>query len=63
MIAVFLGLVFVRQYFSPKEFVWQESYDKYSRQPFGSYVFDDVVSSSVESYEVVEKTFYSYYYD
>jgi hypothetical protein len=63
LIAAFLVLVFVYQYYTPKKFIWRETYSKYDKQPFGSFVFDDVVSSSVGSYQIVDKTFYRYYYD
>ena len=62
VIALFLVLVFVYQYFTPVKFVWTPSFDKQDKQPFGSYVFDDVVSSSVAGgYQVVDKTFYQCY--
>jgi hypothetical protein len=63
LIAVFLVLALLYQYFLPKRFVWKETYGRYDRQPFGSYVFDDVVSSSVGDYQVVGKTIFQYYYD
>jgi hypothetical protein len=63
LIAVFLALTFLYQYFTPRRFVWTESYNRYDRQPFGSYVFDDVVASSVGDYQIVDKTFYQYYYE
>ncbi|MDR1601452.1 MAG: hypothetical protein LBS42_03385 [Tannerella sp.] len=63
LLAVFLALTFMYQYFTPKKFVWTETYSRHDRQPFGSYVFDDVVSSSVSDYRVMDKTFYQYYYD
>ncbi|MDR0756356.1 MAG: hypothetical protein LBF85_00725, partial [Tannerella sp.] len=63
LIAVFLALTFLYQYFTPEKFIWTESYNRYDRQPFGSYVFDDVVSSSVGDYRIEDKTFFQYYYD
>ena len=57
-LGIFLALVFLFEYLSPHTFVWQPTYDKNDREPFGSYVFDDVVSSSVDSYTVSNKTFY-----
>ncbi|MDR1676458.1 MAG: hypothetical protein LBR86_08340, partial [Tannerella sp.] len=58
LLAVCLLLVFLYQYYTPKEFVWRPTFSKYDRQPFGSYVFDDVLSSSIEDYRVVNQTFY-----
>jgi hypothetical protein len=43
---------------SPREFIWTPSFDKNDKEPFGSYVFDDVVSSSINNYTVTNKTFY-----
>jgi len=54
----FLVIVFIFEYMAPHKFVWSATYDKNDKEPFGSYVFDDVVSSSVENYTVVNKTFY-----
>ncbi|MDR2042451.1 MAG: hypothetical protein LBP98_09085 [Tannerella sp.] len=58
LLAVGLVAVFLYHYHTPEEFVWQPTFDKYDRQPFGSYVFDDVLSSSIEGYRVVNQTFY-----
>lgn len=58
LLAAAVLLVFLYQYRTPKEFVWQPTYSKYDRQPFGSYVFDDVLSSSIEDYRVVNRTFF-----
>ena len=61
LLFVFLVLVFVYQYFSPKEFVWNPTFSKYDKQPFGSYVFDDVMTTSMTDYQVENKTFYQLY--
>ena len=61
LLFVFLLLVFLYQYYSPKEFVWSPTFSKYDKQPFGSYVFDDVVSTSANDYRVENKTFYQLY--
>ncbi|MDR2765617.1 MAG: DUF4350 domain-containing protein [Tannerella sp.] len=58
LLAVVLLLIFLYQYYTPEEFVWRPTFSKYDKQPFGSYVFDDVLSSSVEGYQVVNRTFY-----
>ena len=61
LLFVFILLVFVYQYYSPKEFVWSPTFSKYDKQPFGSYVFDDVMSTSFANYKVENKTFYQLY--
>ena len=57
----FLVIVFIIEYKAPHQFVWEPTYDKYDKEPFGSYVFDDVLSSSIDNYTVVNKTFYQLY--
>ena len=54
----FLMIVFLFEYMSPHKFVWTPTYDKNDKEPFGSYVFDDVLSSSIEDYSVTNKTLY-----
>ena len=61
LLFVFLVLVFIYQYFSPKEFVWNPTFSKYDKQPFGSYVFDDIMLTSMADYQVENKTFYQLY--
>ena len=61
LLFAFLVLVFVYQYFAPKEFVWNPTFSRYDKQPFGSYVFDDVMSTSFADYTVENKTFYQQY--
>jgi hypothetical protein len=58
-----LVLVFLYQSGAPKKFVWIPTFAGYDRQPFGSFVFDDVVSSSVAGYRVVNRTFPQLYRD
>jgi hypothetical protein len=43
---------------SPREFIWTPTFDKNDKEPFGSYVFDDVVSSSINNYTITNMTFY-----
>jgi hypothetical protein len=43
---------------SPHEFIWTPTFDKNDKEPFGSYVFDDVVSSSIDNYTITDKSFY-----
>jgi hypothetical protein len=57
-IILFTALIFLFELSAPKKFVWKPTYDKNDREPFGSYVFDDVLSSSTDNYQVVNKTFY-----
>jgi hypothetical protein len=42
----------------PHKFVWKATFDKFDKEPFGSYVFDDIVSSSIDGYTVTDRTFY-----
>jgi hypothetical protein len=58
VMGIFLALVFLLEYMSPHRFSWKPTFDRNDREPFGSYVFDDVVSSSVEDYTVTDLTFY-----
>jgi hypothetical protein len=58
VIVVFIILVFLFELAAPQKFNWKPTYDKYDREPFGSYVFDDVLSSSIDDYRVVNKTFF-----
>ncbi|MDR0742968.1 MAG: hypothetical protein LBF05_01230 [Tannerella sp.] len=57
-LGLFLVLVFLFEYMSPHRFSWKPTFDKNDKEPFGSYVFDDVVSSSVDRYTVTDRTFY-----
>lgn len=61
LLLAFLVGVFLFQYHTPKKFIWKPTYSQYDKQPFGSYVFDDVVSSSVDDYQLVNQTFYQLY--
>ena len=56
-------IVFISQLMAPHKFVWKQTYDKKDKEPFGSYVFDDVLSSSINDYTVVHKTFYQLFQD
>jgi hypothetical protein len=57
-LGVALALVFLFEYLAPHRFAWEATFDKNDKEPFGSYVFDDVVSSSVDNYTVTNRTFY-----
>ena len=63
LLFAFLVIVFIAELNAPRKFVWKPTYDKYDREPFGSYVFDDVLSSSIDDYSVVNKTFYQVFQD
>ena len=58
LLSLFIVLVLLFKFMSPHKFSWKPTYDKNSKEPFGCYVFDDIVSSSVYDYSVVNKTFY-----
>jgi hypothetical protein len=58
LMVVFFVLIFLYQYYTPKKFVWRPTFSKHDKQPFGSYVFDDVMSTSIPDYQVLNKTFY-----
>ena len=58
LLIAFLVIFFILENLSPHKFSWIPTYDKNDKEPFGSYVFDDVVSSSINDYSVVNKTFY-----
>lgn len=55
---VFLAVaMFVVQYRMPRRFTWQETHAHYDRQPFGCYVFDSVLATSMPNgYSVTSKT-------
>lgn len=53
-----LALVFLSEYMAPHKFSWKPTFDKNDKEPFGCYVFDDVVSSSIDDYSVINKTLY-----
>lgn len=61
LLLTFLIGVFLFQYHTPKKFIWKPTYSQYDKQPFGSYVFDDIVSSSIDDYQLVNQTFYQLY--
>ncbi|MDR1097853.1 MAG: hypothetical protein LBL57_06960 [Tannerella sp.] len=58
ILGIFLMLVFLFEYMAPHKFSWKPTFDRNDREPFGSYVFDDVLSSSVDNYTVTDLTFY-----
>ena len=55
--AIIINVV-LYEYIVPHKFIWKPTFDKYDKEPFGSYVFDDVLSSSIDDYSVTDKTFY-----
>ena len=58
LIAVFFVAVFLVQYNTPRPFIWKPTYLHDDRQPFGCYVFDDVLASSFDDYRVEQKSLY-----
>ena len=56
ILGVFMVLAFVFQYYSPKPFRWTPTFYHNDRQPFGCYVFDEVVGTSVVAYEVQNRS-------
>lgn len=61
ILGVFMVLAFVFQYYSPKPFRWTPTFYHNDRQPFGCYVFDEVVGTSVVAYEVQNRSLYEIY--
>lgn len=61
ILGVFTVLAFVFQYYSPKPFRWTPTFYHNDRQPFGCYVFDEVVGTSVVAYEVQNRSLYEIY--
>lgn len=58
-VLAFLAIVFVMEYRMPRKFQWVPTYDHRDRQPFGCYVFDSVLKTSIpQGYCVEKKTFY-----
>lgn len=58
-ILVFLAVMFYIEYNLPKKFIWNPTFNQYDPQPFGSKIFDDVVSHSYpDGYSVSRETFY-----
>lgn len=56
--SLFFALVFILQLQMPKSFHWEPTFDHRDAQPFGTLVFDSVVSSSMHGrYHVCNKSF------
>lgn len=63
-ITLLLAVVFIIQYNLPRKFSWKPTFSQYDKEPFGCYVFDDVLSSSLPNgYAVTNQDFYSLKYD
>ncbi|MDR3308848.1 MAG: hypothetical protein LBS80_02725 [Tannerella sp.] len=56
VMCIFVALVFISDLYSPHKFSWEQTFDKHSHEPFGLYVSDDVLSTSVAGYTVVDST-------
>lgn len=60
-ILLFLLLVFLSEYRMPKHFRWEPTFSHNDKQPFGCYVFDSVLSTSLpQDYTVNRQTFYQW---
>ena len=58
-VVIFLALVFVAQYRMPRKFVWTPTFSHTDKQPYGCYIFDSVLSTSLpHGYEVNRKSLY-----
>ncbi len=58
-IILLLIIMFTVEQSAPKKFVWTPTYSKNDRQPFGCFVFDNVVSTSLKyPYSVSKETLY-----
>lgn len=57
---LFLCVVFALEYSMPKKFIWNPTFGRNDRQPFGCSVFDDVITKSLptEGYSLSNETFY-----
>lgn len=43
----------------PRKFSWEPTFSQYDKEPFGSFIFDDVLRSSLKNgYSLSDKTFY-----
>lgn len=63
-IVAFLVIMFVIEYNMPKKFIWRPTFSQYDKQPFGCFVFDDILKSSLpDGYEVSPHTIYQLYED
>ncbi|MCD8165929.1 MAG: DUF4350 domain-containing protein [Bacteroides sp.] len=55
---------FLMQHTAVRQFSWNPTFNKYDRQPFGMYVFDDILSTSCpEGYKVLSRGLYEYTLD
>lgn len=58
-IVLFLGVMFAIEYNMPKQFVWNPTFSRYDKQPFGCALFDSLLVSSLPSgYSISKKSFY-----
>lgn len=59
VIVAFLAVMFMVQLSLGKKFVWQPTFSHTDKQPFGAYVFDTIMASTMkQGYTVTQKTFY-----
>jgi len=58
LLLLIIGVFVIEKSFT-KEFSWEATYSKNDKQPFGCFIFDDVLSSSMKGkYSVSNETFY-----
>jgi hypothetical protein len=58
-ILLLIPVMFLFEQSFTKEFSWDASFNKNDKQPFGCFVFDDVLSSSLKgNYSISDKTFF-----
>ncbi|MCD8262626.1 MAG: hypothetical protein LUD15_15085 [Bacteroides sp.] len=52
---------FLMQHTAVKQFSWNPTFNQYNRQPFGMYIFDDILSTSYpKGYKVLSRGIYEY---
>ena len=57
LVVALLALMLVLEYQMPRRFVWEPTFDHQDRQPFGCYVFDSVLATTMpQGYTVCRKT-------
>lgn len=63
-IVILFAIAFAIEQSLPRKFTWSPTFSRYDKEPFGSFVFDDVLSSSLPNgYTVTENTFYLFAQD
>ena len=60
VIAVLLGIFYLINYFTPKQYDWSPTYSRHDKNPFGAYVFDKILEKSwdhdyIHSYKTITR--------